>query len=106
MRVESVPGAVAIATGAQASSLAIIRRRDGTATGTVALQSYPVASTTPRGLPARGPRSAPGTDLIRQIRSLPVTMHRLARKRKCCSMPAKLFQYDTARVFDDALAQR
>ena len=41
---ESVPGAVAIATGAQASSLAIIRRRDGTATGTVALQSYPVAS--------------------------------------------------------------
>ena len=28
-------------------------------------KSYdPVASTTPRGLPARGPRSAPGTDLI------------------------------------------
>ena len=45
---ESVPGAVA--TGAQASSLAITRRRDNTATGTVALQSYPVAN-------------APGTDL-------------------------------------------
>src|SRR5687767_5552412 len=25
---------------------------------------HPVASTTPRGLPARGPRSAPGTDCI------------------------------------------
>src|SRR2546429_5127878 len=60
----SVSGAVAIATGAQASSLAIIRRRDNGATGTVALQSYPVASTTPRGLPARGPQPAPGTDSI------------------------------------------
>ena len=27
----------------------------------------PVASTTPRGLPARGPRSAPGTDLILKL---------------------------------------
>ena len=41
---QSVRGAVAIATGAQASSLAIIRRRDNGATGTVALQSYPVAT--------------------------------------------------------------
>ena len=40
---ESVPGA-AIATGAQASSVAITRR-DNAATGTVALQSYPVALT-------------------------------------------------------------
>ena len=47
---KSAPGALAIATEAQASSLAIIRRRDG-ATGTVALQSYPVAT-------------APGTDSI------------------------------------------
>src|SRR5258705_1699984 len=30
---------------------------------------YPVASTTPRGLPARGPRSAPGTDLIFKTRT-------------------------------------
>ena len=51
------------ATGAQASSLAITRLRDKTATGTVALQSDPVASTTPRGLPARGPQSARGADL-------------------------------------------
>jgi len=29
----------------------------------------PVAPTTPRGLPARGPRSAPGTDLV--LMSLP-----------------------------------
>ncbi len=43
----SVPGA----TGAQASSLAITRLRDNAATGTVALQSHPVAT-------------APGTDLI------------------------------------------
>src|SRR2546430_12613348 len=70
MRVESVPEAVAIATGAQASSLAIIRRRDGTASGTVALQSYPVASTTPRELPARGPRSARGTDLVAKVGTL------------------------------------
>ena len=32
------------ATGAQASSLAITRRRDNAATGTVALQSDPVAT--------------------------------------------------------------
>ena len=36
----SVPGA----TGAQASSLTITRRRDNAATGTVALQSYAVAT--------------------------------------------------------------
>jgi hypothetical protein len=29
-----------------------------------ALRAYPVATTTPRGLPARGPRPAPGTDLV------------------------------------------
>jgi hypothetical protein len=29
-----------------------------------ALAVYPVATTTPRGLPARGPRSAPGSDKI------------------------------------------
>jgi len=46
---DGVPGAVA--TGAQASLLAITRRRDNAATGTVALQSYPVAT-------------APGTDSI------------------------------------------
>ena len=46
---ESVPGA-AIATGAQASSLAITRR-DNAATGTVELQSDPVAT-------------APDTDFI------------------------------------------
>src|SRR5947207_13350860 len=43
MVTKSVSGA--LATGAQASSLAITRRRDNTATGTVALQSYPVALT-------------------------------------------------------------
>ena len=42
MVTKSVSGA--LATGAQASSLAITRRRDNTATGTVALQSYPVAT--------------------------------------------------------------
>src|SRR5207245_6579023 len=35
------------------------------------LRLCPVASTTPRGLPARGPRSAPGTDLIPQTKTLP-----------------------------------
>jgi len=55
MIMESVPGD-AIATGAQASSLAIIRR-DNAATGTVALQSYPVAT-------------ARGTDLIRGTNAL------------------------------------
>src|SRR5689334_5259522 len=53
---ESVPGA--IATGAQASSLAITRRRYKPATGTVALQSDPVAT-------------APGTDLILKLRHCP-----------------------------------
>ena len=45
------------------------RRRRNVATETVALQSSPFAST-PRGLPARGRRSAPGTDLIRKGRLL------------------------------------
>ena len=48
---QSVPGA--IATGSQL----IARVRD-------CRDGYPVATTTPRGLPARGPRFAPGTDLI------------------------------------------
>ncbi len=30
----------------------------------------PVASTTPRGLPARGPRSAPGSDFVLEEMSL------------------------------------
>jgi len=34
----------------------------------LAISRDPVASTTPRGLPARGPRSALGTDLIRKLR--------------------------------------
>src|SRR5437868_14149026 len=49
---KSVPGAVAIATGAQTSSLAIIRRRDNGPTGTVALQSYPVATLYMKGRPS------------------------------------------------------
>src|SRR5437764_4336778 len=33
----------------------------------LAINRDPVASTTPRGLPARGPRSAPGTDLTPKL---------------------------------------
>jgi len=37
----------------------------------LAIGGDPVASTTPRGLPARGPRSALGTDLILKLRHYP-----------------------------------
>ena len=50
----SEPGAVA--TG-QRFTLGIV-------VGSVALSLGPVATTTPRGLPARGPRSAPGSDKV------------------------------------------
>ena len=46
----------AVSTGSGSDRVAMIARIE--IAGTV----DPVASTTPRGLPARGPRSAPGTD--------------------------------------------
>jgi glycolate oxidase subunit GlcD len=52
----SVPGAVA--TGSVSRAIPPLHRH----------QDHPVAPTTPRGMPARGPRSAPGTDLIRESR--------------------------------------
>jgi len=54
---ESVPGAVA--TGSQFNSENRGYEDD-----------YPVASTTPRELLARGPRTAPGTDLVLKLRHL------------------------------------
>src|SRR6266446_7675154 len=62
---ESVPGAVA--TGL---TLASSNDQETNDRFRPRLRLYPVASTTPRGLPARGPRSAPGTDFIPQTRML------------------------------------
>src|SRR6266404_5812776 len=81
MVIESVPGA--LATGSQL--IARIRDwRDG----------YPVATTTPRGLPARGPRFAPGTDLIPLVWSHEV------------EVPSRAFNHQSIRIVFIILASK
>jgi len=54
----------------EAKSLVSVPRAIATGSVHSTVPHDPVASTTPRGLPARGPRSAPGTDTSARNASL------------------------------------
>ena len=55
---------IGVSTGSGSDRVAL------TAISFLVMNRDPVASTTPRGLPARGPRSTPGTDLIAKVGTL------------------------------------